>query len=281
MWRGYWGSREELAGRHRARGRAGRTGVRRGGCGSGGVCAPFPPRGTDSESNTPGCLRRGREPDGADASPSGSAVVGAELWLDPRLPGASLGALAPPPAPRTPDSEGFGTGVISLLQHLTGKPRCGDRRAAVELERPRGLSPSFLSRQHPSPRCMHVASERRPWRPWVTYQLHRQAKTWHSPNAGPGGTKFEGEAADWVKGPCGGDGGVSRSPGEGQDAGAISAARAWVREGFCGWRRQVLVLVGFSGRREWTRSGDSTSESHLYGGGPASGSQLKPEATSI
>lgn len=139
-------------------------------CGAGGVCAPFPPKGTDSESNTPGHLRRGREPDGAEASPSGSAAVGAELRLDSRLPRASHGALAPPPALRTPDSEGFGTGVISLLQHLTGKPRCGDRRAAVELERPRGLSPSLLPASTPPPRCTHVASERRPWRPWVTYQ---------------------------------------------------------------------------------------------------------------
>lgn len=35
----------------------------------------------------------------------------------------------------------------------------------------------------------------------MTYQLHRQAKTWLSPNAGPGGTKFEGEGADWAKRP--------------------------------------------------------------------------------
>ena len=72
---------------------------------------------------------------------------------------------------------------------------------------------------------------------------------------------------------------MSRSPGEGLDIGAISAARAWLREGFCGWRRQVLV--GFSGRRDWTRGRDGTSESRPYGGGPTSDSQLKPEAASI
>lgn len=195
---------------------------------------------------------------GVAASPRGRreplqcAAVRAEFPLAPGLSRASRGAAAPPAEPRTPDSGGLRTGVISLRQHLTGKHQCGDGGRLSNLSA-RGLRQPFL------PASTLLPFGARTWRQkegpgWLTDDTGRP-KPGAAPDSDRGGEKLEEEAAGpgradlrWVglwgcqEVLVGGGGG------EAQGAGDISATRTWIREGFCGWRRQILVLVAFSGK---------------------------------
>lgn len=135
---------------------------------------------------------------GVAASPRGRreplqcAAVRAEFPLAPGLSRASRGAAAPPAEPRTPDSGGLRTGVISLRQHLTGKHQCGDGGRLSNLSA-RGLRQPFL------PASTLLPFGARTWRQkegpgWLTDDTGRP-KPGAAPDSDRGGEKLEEEAA--------------------------------------------------------------------------------------
>lgn len=130
------GSREEEAGSH---GAPGRTGVRRGACRSGApgrgsragrgrgvcACAPFPRRGTDSKSNTPRHLRRGRQPEGAARAPPAAPRSELSSRSLPASPEPAGGPRRHPQSSGPQTLEGLGLGSSPYANTLQENTNAG------------------------------------------------------------------------------------------------------------------------------------------------------------
>lgn len=217
MWWECWGA-SGGGGGHAALGCAGRTGVRPGGRGRGApcrgsrcgrcravcVCAPFTRRGTDSKSNTPRRLRRGRPPEGADADPPaarGSQLSSRSLPASPKPATGGRGATPGAPDPRLRRVWDWGRLPAPVP---CWNPLLRGWGTAVELQR-QGLRPLSFRPAPPTtttPAAVRAHGVGRKAPGWLMNDRGRQ-KTGATPNPGPGGEKSTGGVAGRAGRYCG------------------------------------------------------------------------------